>query len=42
MDVGGRQIWGAVHFLPEISTRTGEQTEKLPEFPIALSENLPE
>ena len=33
---------GAVNFLPEISNRAGEKVEKLPEFPIPLSENLPE
>ena len=32
---------GAVNCLPEISNRVGEQAEKLPEFPIVLSENLP-
>ena len=42
MGVGGCQIQGAVDFLPEISNRAGEQAEKLLEFPIVLSENLPE
>ena len=34
MGVGGRQILGAVNFLLETLNRTGEQAEKLPEFPI--------
>ena len=42
MDVGGRQLKGAVNFLPEISNRAGQQAEKLPEFPIVLSEYFPE
>ena len=44
MGVEGRQILGggAENFLPEISNRAGEQAEKLPEFPIVLSENLPD
>ena len=33
---------GGCKFLPEISSRAGEQAEKLPEFPIVPSENLPE
>ena len=33
---------GTVNFLSEISNRTAEQTEELPEFPIVLSENFPE
>jgi len=35
-------LGGAVNFLPETSNRAGEQAEKLPEFPIVLSEDLPE
>ena len=31
----------AVHFLSEMSNRAGEQAEKLSEFPIVFSENLP-
>ena len=33
---------GAVNFLPEISNRAGGQEERLPKFPVVLSENLPE
>ena len=32
---------GAVNFLPELSRRSGEQSEKLSEFPFALSDKLP-
>ena len=35
-----RQIYGAVNRLLEISNRTGEQVEKLPESAICHSENL--
>ena len=35
-------LGGAVNFLPEISNRAGEQAERLPTFPIVLSENLPQ
>ena len=38
MDVKFR---GAVNFLPEMSNRAGEQAEKLPKFPIVLSEKFP-
>jgi len=31
----------AVNFLPGISNRAGELADKLPIFPIVLSENLP-
>ena len=33
---------GADNFLPERSKRSGEQSEKLHEFPIVLSEKLPQ
>jgi len=42
MGLGERQNKGAVNFLPKISKWAGEQAEKLPEFPIVLSANLPE
>lgn len=36
------KLKGVVNFLPEISNRTEEQTEKLFECPIGLSESVPE
>ena len=42
------RAWGdikymrTVNFLPEIANRAGTQAEKFPEFPIVVSENLPE
>ena len=35
-------LGGAVNYLPEISIKAGEQAENFSEFPIVLSENLPE
>ena len=42
MGVGDVKFRGAVNLLPKISNRAGEQAEKLPDFPIDLSENLPD
>ena len=41
MGIGGHHTLGGCKFSAEISNRAGEQAERLPEFPIVLSENLP-